>query len=59
MFETELILNNRPLCEIYDDDVEEVLTPNRFIFGRQLESRILTIVMLILMHHLFLVDTSI
>ena len=59
MFETELILNNRPLCEIYDDDVEEVLTPNHFIFGRQLESRILTIVMLILMRHLFLVDISI
>ena len=32
MFEIELILNNRPLCEIYDDDVEEVLTPKHYCF---------------------------
>ena len=38
MFEIELILNNRPLREIYDDDVEEVLTPNHLLFGRRLES---------------------
>ena len=38
MFEIELILNNRPLCEIYDDDVEETLTPNHLLFGRRLES---------------------
>ena len=38
MLEIELILNNRPLCEIYDDDVEEVLTPNHLLFGRRIES---------------------
>lgn len=31
-------MNNRPLCEIYDDDVEEVLTPNHLLFGRRIES---------------------
>ena len=31
MFEKELILNNRSLCEIYDDDVQEA-------FGQRLES---------------------
>ena len=38
MFEIELILNNRPLCEIYDDDVEEALALNHLLFGRRLES---------------------
>lgn len=28
MLETELILNNRPLCAIYDSDTKEVLNPN-------------------------------
>ena len=26
------------MCEIYDDDVEEALTPNHLLFGRRLES---------------------
>ena len=51
MFELELILNNQHLCEIYDDDVEEALTPNHLLFGRRLESTNL--------HHQFLVDISI
>ena len=28
MLETELILNNRPLCAIYGSDTKEVLNPN-------------------------------
>ena len=36
--EMEIILNNRPICKDYDDDLEEVLTPNHLIFGRRLEN---------------------
>ena len=36
MFEIELI-NNQPLCEIYDNDVEEILTPSHLLFGGRLE----------------------
>ena len=36
--EVELILNNRPIGADYDDDQEEVLTPNHLVFGRRLES---------------------
>ena len=36
--EIELILNNRPIGDDYDDDVEEVLTPNHLIFGRMLST---------------------
>ena len=38
LFEIELILNNRPLYEIYDDDVEDVLIPNHLLLGWRLES---------------------
>ena len=38
MFEIELVLNNWPLCEIYDDEVEGVLTPHHLLFRRRLES---------------------
>jgi len=38
IFEIETILNNRPICSDYDDDINEVLTPNHLIFGRRLES---------------------
>ena len=34
--EIELILNNRPMDVDYDDDQEDILSPNHFIFGRQL-----------------------
>ena len=34
--EIELILNSRPLRVLYDDDMEQVLTPNHFLFGRKL-----------------------
>ena len=34
--EIELILNNRPIGADYNDDVEEVLTPNHLIVGRML-----------------------
>ena len=31
-------MNNRPICNDYEDDVEAVLTPNHLIFGRRIES---------------------
>ena len=37
-YEIEAILNNRPLCSDYDDDITDVLTPNHLIFGRRIES---------------------
>ena len=44
--EIEFILNNRPIGADYDDDVDEVLTPNHLIFGRTVsstgEQRVLT-----------------
>ena len=38
MFEIELILNKRPLCEMYNNDVEEALTSKHLLFDRRLES---------------------
>ena len=35
--EIENVLNNRPLCFMYDDDMSEVLTPNSLMYGRKLE----------------------
>ena len=37
ILEVEVILNNRPICADYDDDIDEVFTPNHLIFGRRLE----------------------
>ena len=37
LFEIENVLNNRPLCFMYDDDVSEVLTLNSLLYGRKLE----------------------
>ena len=34
----ELLLNNRPLCAVCEDDYEDVLTPNHLTFGRRLET---------------------
>ena len=36
--EIELILNNRPIGADYNDNVEEVLTPNHLIVGRMLST---------------------
>ena len=36
-FEIENVLNNRPLCFMYHDDVSEVLTPNSLLYDRKLE----------------------
>ena len=35
--EVENIINNRPLIYMYDDINEQVLTPNKLLFGRNLE----------------------
>ena len=37
MKEIEVIVNNRPLIYVYDDVNQEVLTPNKLLFGRNLE----------------------
>ena len=37
LFEVENVLNNRPLCFVYDDDVSDVLTPNCLLYGRNLD----------------------
>ena len=34
--EIEFVLNSRPLGVLYDDDLEEPLTPNYLFYGRQL-----------------------
>ena len=34
LFEVENVLNNRPLCFVYDDEVSDVLTPNCSLYGR-------------------------
>ena len=38
IFEIEAILNNRPLCQDYDDELDDVLTPNHLVYGRRLEN---------------------
>ena len=38
IYEIEMVLNNRPISPDYDDDLNEVLTPNHLVFGRQLSS---------------------
>ena len=37
LYRVEVIPNNRHICADYDDDIDEVLTPNHLIFGRRLE----------------------
>ena len=37
LFEVENVLNNRPLCFVYDDDVSDILTPNCLLYGRNLD----------------------
>ena len=34
--QVELILNSRPLSVLFDDDLEQILTPNHLLFGRKL-----------------------
>ena len=34
LLEIELILNSRPLCYLYDDDQEDILTPDHLLYGR-------------------------
>ena len=37
ILEVEVILNYRPICSDYDDDISEVLSSNHLLFGRQLD----------------------
>ena len=38
LFEVEYVLNNRPLCFVYDDDdVSDVLMPSYLLYGRNLD----------------------
>ena len=37
-FEIESILNSRPLCYIYDNIDDGIITPNSLLFGRKLET---------------------
>ena len=38
LYEIELVLNNRPIGVDFEDDQEDILTPNHLIFGRRLET---------------------
>ena len=38
LLEIELILNSRPLCYLFDNDEDDVLTPNHMMFGRKLNA---------------------
>ena len=38
VFEIEAIINNRPICQDYDNELENVLTPNHLVYGRRLEN---------------------
>ena len=35
--EVELTINSRPLVSIYDDSLEEAITPNHLLFGRKMD----------------------
>ena len=37
LFEVKNVLNSRPLCFVYDDDVSAVLTPNCLLYRRSLD----------------------
>ena len=36
LLQIEVVLNSRPLCELYDNDYEDPLTPNHLLFGGKL-----------------------
>ena len=36
LLEVEVILNSRPICALYDNDLAEALTPNHLLYGRKL-----------------------
>ena len=36
LYEIELVLNSRPFGFVYDNDLEEILTPNHLLLGRKL-----------------------
>ena len=39
LFKVGHVLNNRPLCFVYDGDVSDVLTPNCLLYGRSLDRK--------------------
>ena len=40
LFEVENVLNNRPLCFVYDDDLSDVLMLNCLLYGINLDREI-------------------
>ena len=39
LIEIEAIINSRPLCYVYEDEVAEPLTPSHLIYGRRLKGK--------------------
>ena len=37
LLEIENVLNSRPLCYLYDDDQDDILTPNHLLYGKKLD----------------------
>ena len=40
IIEIEAVLNSRPLCYLYDQEIDEVITPSHLMFGRRIISTI-------------------
>ena len=36
LYEVENIFNNRPMCAVYDEEFQDILTPNHLLYGRKL-----------------------
>jgi len=58
IYEVESILNNRPLCNIYDDTNDVIITPNHLLFGRALETSVLSKSNKLVSHSLSTADSS-
>ena len=39
LIDIEAVINSRPLCYVYEDEVAEPLTPSHLIYGRRLKGR--------------------
>ena len=38
--EIESVVNSRPLCYVYDDSIEEVITPSHLLLGRRILTKL-------------------